>query len=216
MLTKEETSVKVGFENFLLLFTRRQHLLFYNHPLITHHCLILLGNLTYQPLGWALLPDETLHWLPQKTHINVAMVNRTISLDTAPAYAKLGKNNKNKRFYLALGMSLERIPLILHWSSSCSFTVSSGSSESAWEQYPVRCRFLFPVRNSKAPEVGSCSPVNILKVVLLPAPLSPRSPKHWKLRWFVLVKKRIKIIENSIYLVSLKMSLFGWLHKREA
>lgn len=37
---------------------------------------------------------------------------------------------------------------------------------------------LFPLRNA-SPPVTSVSPVNILKVDDLPAPFTPRSPKHW-------------------------------------
>ena len=37
--------------------------------------------------------------------------------------------------------------------------------------------YLWPSRNA-SPEVGFKSPVNILKVVVFPAPFTPNNPKH--------------------------------------
>lgn len=39
--------------------------------------------------------------------------------------------------------------------------------------------YLYPATDA-SPEVTSVSPVSILKVVVLPAPFTPRSPKHYK------------------------------------
>ena len=65
-----------------------------------------------------------------------------------------------------------------------SVPVNKGCNASNWGQYPI---FLRASPNSLSiekpfisaiPSVGSISPVNILNVVVLPAPFTPNRPKH--------------------------------------
>ena len=46
-------------------------------------------------------------------------------------------------------------------------------------QFDIQCKYLisYPA-NTDVPEVEVISPVNILKMVVLPAPLTPSNPKH--------------------------------------
>ena len=60
------------------------------------------------------------------------------------------------------------------WGSLNLMIISTGSKVMESGLYPVG------VLTTTCPELGRRSPVSILKVVVFPAPFTPRSPKHWK------------------------------------
>ena len=63
----------------------------------------------------------------------------------------------------------------MNFSAKAKAACKLVSEMDTWGQYPIRVRV---GQNVNDPDEGSSSPVNILKVVLLPAPLSPSHPKH--------------------------------------
>lgn len=60
------------------------------------------------------------------------------------------------------------------WGSLNLMIISTGSKVMESGLYPVG------VLTTACPELGRRSPVSILKVVVFPAPFTPRSPKHWR------------------------------------
>mmetsp|Transcript_5835 Transcript_5835/g.9064 ORF Transcript_5835/g.9064 Transcript_5835/m.9064 type:complete len:280 (+) Transcript_5835:997-1836(+) len=119
--------------------------------------------------------------------IAIATLNlRLFPPDRVPAV-----RSANSSRLSSLILSLATLPtrcsgmhLIRAYSSRCSLTVRSSKSASNCGQYPIRRRrLLCSVKMSKptsfaVPFVGKISPVRIFIVVVLPAPLTPRNPKH--------------------------------------
>mmetsp|Transcript_23468 Transcript_23468/g.65510 ORF Transcript_23468/g.65510 Transcript_23468/m.65510 type:complete len:209 (-) Transcript_23468:2095-2721(-) len=79
------------------------------------------------------------------------------------------------------------IPLILAKNWTCSLTVSMGKRQSCCKQMPISCRMeVMLVRMSLPPmvaypSVGAIIPVNMLIVVVFPAPLCPSRAVIWSL-----------------------------------
>lgn len=71
------------------------------------------------------------------------------------------------------------------WDSLDLMIISTGNNVMERGLYPVG------VLTTACPELGGRSPVSILKVVVFPAPFTPRSPKHWRQKKKQTIKSKL-------------------------